>query len=179
MTYAKVHIMQKEQDPLNLRSLPLAEPPMDGWPQVRAALEQGNRRRRLVRYAAGTFAAAATVMLAVGLYVQQPGPASLPSPAVESTTTVAVNQPTLDSLISVSQQLENRVRTFRSEVGGMPTASLVYQVELEDLVAQIDDELSMRPDSLELWNQRVNLLLDLSRLYENQLRRDYHRMASL
>jgi hypothetical protein len=32
---------------------------------------------------------------------------------------------------------------------------------------------------LELWNQRVNLLLDLSRLYENQLRRDYHRMASL
>ena len=170
---------KREQDPLNLRSLPLAEPPADQWPQVRAALEQGNRRRRLTRYAAGTFAAAATVMLAVGLYVQQPGPASPPSPAAESTTIAATSPPTLDSLISVSQQLENRVRSFRSEVGGMPTASLVYQVELEDLIARIDDELSMQPDSLELWNQRVNLLLDLSRLYENQLRRDYRRMASL
>jgi len=39
--------------------------------------------------------------------------------------------------------------------------------------------LSMRPDSLELWSQRVNLLLDLSQLYQNQLRRDYQRMASL
>jgi len=171
--------MQKELDPLNLRSLPLVEPPTDGWPQVRLALEQGNRRRRLTRYAAGTFAAAATVMLAVGLYVQQPGPASLPAPAVESAGTVAGSQPTLDSLITVSQQLEDRVRSFRSEVGGMPTDSLVYQVELEDLIARLDDELSMQPGSLELWNQRVNLLLDLSRLYENQLRRDYHRMASL
>ena len=61
----------------------------------------------------------------------------------------------------------------------MPTDALVYQIELEDLVAQVDDELSMRPDSLELWSQRVNLLLDLATLYQNQLRRDYHAMASL
>jgi hypothetical protein len=56
---------------------------------------------------------------------------------------------------------------------------LIYQVELEDMVAQVDEELSMNPDSTELWNQRVNLMLDLSRLYQNQLRRDYRRMASL
>jgi len=86
---------------------------------------------------------------------------------------------TLDSLIALSQQMENRVRTFRTEVGGMPTDSLIYQVELEDLVAQVDFELSVQPDSIDLWSQRVNLLLDLSRLYQNQLRRDYHRMASL
>jgi hypothetical protein len=61
----------------------------------------------------------------------------------------------------------------------LPTDSLVYQVELEDLIAQVDDELSVRPDSLELWSQRINLLLDLSQLYQNQLRRDYHRLASL
>jgi hypothetical protein len=61
----------------------------------------------------------------------------------------------------------------------MPTDSLVYQVELEDLIAQVDEELSVNPESLELWSHRVNLLLDLSRIYENQLRRDYHRMASL
>jgi hypothetical protein len=61
----------------------------------------------------------------------------------------------------------------------MPTASVIYQVELEDLVAQVDEELSMRPDSLELWSQHINLMLDLSQLYQNQLRREYHRMASL
>jgi hypothetical protein len=61
----------------------------------------------------------------------------------------------------------------------MPTASVIYQVELEDLIAQVDEELSMRPDSMGLWSQRINLMLDLSQLYQNQLRRDYHRMASL
>jgi hypothetical protein len=37
----------------------------------------------------------------------------------------------------------------------------------------------MNPESPRLWGQRVNLLLDLSRLYRNQLRRDYRHMASL
>lgn len=171
--------MEIEKDPLNLRSLPLVKPPVDGWPQVRAALEQGNRRRHRTRYAAGAFAAAATVMLAIGLYVRQPGPETLPPSHAEPVTLTAATPPTLETLINVSQQLEARVRTFRAEVGGMPTSSLVYQVELEDLIAQIDDELSFRPDSVELWNQRVNLLLDLSRIYQNQLRRDYRHMASL
>lgn len=118
---------------------------------------------------------AAMLMLAVGLFIHQPALAPPSAPATAATTAPQ----TLDSLITLSQQLENRVRTYRSEVGGMPTDSLVYQVELEDLIVQVDDELSMRPDSLELWSQRVNLLLDLSQLYQNQLRRDYQRMASL
>ncbi len=71
------------------------------------------------------------------------------------------------------------MRAYRSEIGGLPTDALVYQVELEDLVAQVDEQLSVNPDSTELWGQRVNLMLDLSRLYQNQLRRDYSRMASL
>jgi len=169
MRYSKVHIMQKERDPLNLGSLPLLTPPADGWPLIRSALVKHQRRRRFTRYSGGLLAVAAMLMLTVGLFIHQP--ALTPAP-------VAAPQ-TLDSLIVLSQQLETRVRSYRSEVGGMPTDSLVYQVELEDLIAQVDDELSMRPDSLELWSQRVNLLLDLSQLYQNQLRRDYHRMASL
>jgi hypothetical protein len=161
--------MQKERDPLNLGSLPQVEPPSDDWPLIRSALIKHQRRRRIARYTGGVFAAAAMLMLAIGLSVQQPALAPAPATAPE----------TLDSLIALSQQLETRVRSYRSEYAGMPTDALVYQVELEDLVAQVDDELSMRPDSLELWSQRVNLLLDLSQLYENQLRRDYHRMASL
>jgi hypothetical protein len=161
--------MQKERDPLNLSSLPLVTPPSDDWPLIRSALVKQKRRQRVVRFSGSILAAAAMVMLAVGLFIHQPALAPVPEAAPQ----------TLDSLVALSQQLERRVRTFRSGVSGMPTDSLVYQVELEDLIAQVDDELSMRPDSLELWSQRVNLLLDLSLLYENQLRRDYQRMASL
>jgi len=163
--------MQKERDPLNLGSLPSVAPVTDGWPAIRAELEQQNQRRhrrRLTGYAASALAIAATVALALGLYVQQPtaGP-------------VEASPQALDSLVSLSQKLENRLRSYRSEMGRMPTETLVYQVELEDLIAQVDEELSMNPNSPELWGQRVNLLLDLSRLYENQLRRDYRHMASL
>ena len=51
--------------------------------------------------------------------------------------------------------------------------------ELEDLVVQVDEQLSRTPDSAALWSQRVDLLVDLERLYESGLRREYHRMASL
>lgn len=174
--------MHKERDPLNLSSLPMISPPADDWPLIRSALVKHQRRRRIARYSGG-LAVAAALMLAVGLFINQPAPGPTPAPAIATATATATApdaaSQTLDSLISLSQQLETRVRTFRTEVGGMPTGSLVYQVELEDLIAQVDDELSMRPDSLELWSQRVNLLLDLSQLYQNQLRRDYQHMASL
>jgi hypothetical protein len=85
----------------------------------------------------------------------------------------------LSSLIGMSQQLEGRLRKIRSEVGDLPTEALVYQVELEDLVVQVDDELSGQPDSLALWNQRVNLLMDIEKLYEHSMRREYRQIASL
>jgi hypothetical protein len=169
MNFSKVHIMQKELDPLNLGSLPMVDPPEDNWPQIRQALLRQNRGQRVRRIAGASLAAAAALTLAIGLFIQQPDPK--PEASMAPTT--------LDSLITLSQQLEKGVRSYRAEFGGLPTDSLVYQVELEDLIAQVDDELSARPDSTQLWSQRVNLLLDLSQLYENQLRRDYHRMASL
>jgi hypothetical protein len=86
---------------------------------------------------------------------------------------------TLDALVALSQRLEGRLRHIRTEVGRLPANAVVYQVELEDLVVQVDEELSRQPDSLALWNQRVALLLDLERLYENSLRREYDRIASL
>jgi hypothetical protein len=163
--------MQKERDPLNLGSLPLLDPPADGWPEVRNALLAQNRRQRRLRFTGISLAAAAALTLAIGLFIQQP--------AIEPQATTPGVPATLDSLITLSQELERGIRSYRAEFGGMPTDALVYQVELEDLIAQVDDELSVRPDSTGLWSQRVNLLLDLSQLYENQLRRDYHRMASL
>ena len=179
MNFSKVHMMHKERDPLNLRSLPLVEPLEDGWPEIKNSLLEENRRQRILRLAGGSLAAAAVITLSVSLFVQQPSPSPQQQSPLQSATQSIPATATLDSLIALSQQLESGIRSYRAEVGGMPTDSLIYQVEIEDLIAQVDDELSVRPDSTQLWSQRVNLLLDLSQLYENQLRRDYHRMASL
>ena len=186
--------MEKERDPLNLRSLPLVAPPADDWPAVRNALAKQNRRRRAARYATGVLALAATVALVVGLVVLRPVPGVIPQddgarvaahqdgsavPAAGGVLETGTDSLSPDALIALSQQLEARIRSIRSEVGGLPTRSLVYQVELEDLIAQVDDELSMNPQSAGLWGQRISLLMDLNELYQNELRRDYHRMASL
>jgi len=183
---------QRQEDPLNLRSLPLVTPAGDDWPAIESALIAGSRRRSW-KYAMGAVAAAATVALALGVVLksplsdtagylpqlsQDPVQGATLAPA-EVAQAPAAEPDTLGSLINLSQQLESRLRAYRSGVGDMPAGALMYQVELEDLVVQVDEELSMSPDSLELWSQRVNLLLDLSKLYENRLRRDYQRMASL
>jgi len=184
----QTRIMQQEKDPLNLRGLPLISPPADDWPAIEIVLRQQNKRRRMARLAGSTLAAAAALILAVGVFVYQPGGMPGNSATTEQRQTVQAestpsNKPfqdkTLDTMIALSQQLETNLRRFSSQVGVMPTSMVIYQVELEDLVAQVDEELSMRPGSVDLWSQRVNLLLDLSQLYQNELRREYHRMASL
>jgi hypothetical protein len=184
MNVTKVHIMQKATDPLNLRSLPLVTPPQDGWDGVKTALEQRARRRRTLRYGAGALALAASVTLAIGLYLQTPPPKNSIVPAAETVVATPGRQQdspvlTVEALIALSQQLESRLRAARTDVGALPTESLIYRVELEDMIALVDEELSQAPDSRSLWSQRVNLLLDLDQLYQNQLRRDYQQMASL
>jgi hypothetical protein len=184
MITTKVHIMQKESDPLNLRALPLVAPPRDGWADVQATLVQDRRRRRVLRIGGGALALAASVTLAIGLYLQTPSPGRDTAPASETVAVTESQQPdspvlTVDALIALSQQLESRLRGARDEFGPLPTDQLIYQVELEDMIALVDEELSETPDSRTLWSQRVNLLLDLDQLYRNQLRRDYDRMASL
>ena len=179
---------RRTEDPLNLRSLPLAEPPRDGWADVEAALLGQARRGRLLRVGGGLLAVAASAVLAFGLLIGNPGSNTAPATsesasALAQTTTEPVpaplREPPIESLIAMSQQLENRIRAYRSGIGDLPSNVLVYQVELQDLIVQVDEELSATPDSPELWSQRVSLLLDVTRLYENSLRRDYYRMASL
>jgi len=196
---------QREDDPLNLRGLPLVDPPGDAWPAIEAALLKRNGRQRAMRLAGGALAAAATVTLALSLYLaapdgtNQPGKqtATLAAPGNTAAASDQASSPIrgktleetggkapgsgaqLDSLIALSQRLEGRLRLMREQAGDMPPRALVYQVELEDLVVQVDDALSMNPDSVPLWNQRVNLLADLNTLYEDRLRREYRQMASL
>jgi hypothetical protein len=184
-------VMQKQEDPFNLRGLPMVEPPGDSWPAVEAALRQDKQRQTAWRYAGVALAAAATVTLVLGLVLRQPMPSAAEQTLVQTAT--PTDQPgsaansaapddsteTLEAMIALSQTLESRLRTIRNGVGGLPASSVVYQAELEDLVAQVDEQLSAAPDSLPMWSQRVSLLMDLERLYENRLRREYQQMASL
>jgi hypothetical protein len=183
--------MHKQQDPLNLGSLPQIAPPNDLWPAIESGLQRRNRKRAIAFGAGGGLAVAAAVVLAFALVLgEKPGgPAVQPAQQV---STAAAEQAVpdkgpaasatagrLDELIALSQRLERRLRHIRTEVGDLPARAVVYQIELEDLVVQVDEELSRSPDSVALWSQRVDLLVDLERLYASGLRREYHRMASL
>lgn len=174
----------KQRDPLGLAALPPLEPDFDGWPQIRQALESGDGHRPHWRQTVTWLAAAASVVLAVALIIRQgdDAPAGQPAPAqTAQTAQLAEADPlaTVDSLIAMSQTLERQVEDLRDNTVSMPASSAAYVAELEDLVAQVDQQLSYSPDSLNLWGQRINLLLDLAQIYQNQWERDYGLMASL
>ena len=161
-------------------------PEADGWPEIQKALTQQGQKRNTRRLVGGTLAVAATAVLTLALLVGRPFDQSgmMPSdtaalPPVDEPVSAPLQEPTAESLIALSQKLEGRLRLYRSQIGDLPADMLVYQVELQDLIVQVDGELSLNPESVDLWGQRVNLMMDVVRLYEDSLRRDYHRMASL
>ncbi len=172
------------RDPLGLADLPHINPDHDDWSAIRAAIEadtadrhgdQPTQRPGWRRF--GGLAAAASLVLAVVLSLGQqdaPGPTASPL----ATPTVAVNGD-VDELIAMSQVLETRLRRLRADTGALPARSVLWVSELEDMIARVDGELSMAPESVDLWGQRVNLLLDVESIYVHQFEREYGRMASL
>lgn len=186
------------RDPFGLASLPELQPPQDGWQAIAAGLQQQQQRRRL--WLSG-LAVAATVTLVAGIVAVLPQlqtePGELPvagsemnaqltpdqvsdGPASEPVNDPLTEQPdNLLALQKLSQRLEQNLRYLRAGVGAMPAEMVVYQVELEDLVAQVDDAISLHPESSELWQQRVSLLMDLNQIYGAGLRRDEPYVASL
>lgn len=164
-----------DRDPFGLSALPPVQPPGDAWPRIAAALQR--RRRRTVALAA---AAGVTLALAIGWQLHKgfETPASGPGPIQARNDSVAPPD-TLGALVDLSRRLEAHLRELRAESGAMPAELLVYRVELEDLIAQVDDAISRQPESGALWSQRVNLLLDLHQLYRQELRREQGLVASL
>jgi hypothetical protein len=188
--------MTQSRDPFGLSSLPGLQPPTDGWNAIATALQQQRSRRS--RWISG-LAVAASVTLALGLVVglppsepvlpagsvaqlEQPRTDTQSQPEQEALPEAAAAAPTPENLLTLqklSQRLEQNLAYLRSGVGSMPAEMVVYQVELEDLVAQVDAAISQQPDSSQLWQQRVNLLLDLNQIYGEGLRRDDPYVASL
>lgn len=177
----------QDTDPLGLRDLPMVTPDTDGWPAIEAALLAAQETGRKRRHAAVWLAAAASLVLVVSLSMRLTGPGETgPGPAAEMAAvaqgqddTPADSGNAVGELITMSQTLERQLRSLREDTGTMPADSAVYVAELEDLVAQVDTELSFSPRSINLWGQRVNLLLDLAQIYQHQWEREYGRMASL
>jgi hypothetical protein len=168
-----------ERDPLGLTDLPLLEPDKDGWDAISLALEEHQQRML------GGFAMAASLVLVIGIAVNRPAPQE-PEAIAEPTQLAQepLQEPTddaaaIEDLIAMSQILEGRLRALRNGTGAVPANSLTYIAELEDLVAQVDGQLNFAPHSVDLWGQRVNLLLDLELIYQHHWEREYGRMASL
>ena len=180
----------QDTDPLGLGDLPLLEPDRDGWAEIRQALEAEPLASAPARHrrAAPWLALAACLALVVTVVVQQAGsPLVQPTPeladqAKDATPAESLaseeQDDTLTDLIAMSQMLEIRLKGLRDGTGALPGQSALYVAELEDMVAMVDGELSFDPESLDLWGQRVNLLLDLEYIYQHQWEREYGRMAA-
>ncbi len=178
---------RNSEDPFGLGGLPLLEPDRDGWPEIRAALEARARSNRRWKRAGGWLAVAATLVLTVGIIGQRAGveePAvtgdlAQGTPAtVEPRAASLSDEDALRELIAMSQALERRVRGMREGPGALPAESATYIAELEDMIARVDGELSLNPESMDLWGQRVNLLLDLEVIFQHRWEIEYGRMAS-
>jgi len=191
-------LMSQARDPFGLASLPELKPQKDGWMAISVQLQ---RQRRRQQWLSG-LALAASVTLVLGVVsmvtqiAPQTGPQAVPNPTSTgtlaqqpATQTAEVSLPAvaspdlgpenLQSLQRLSQRLEQNLSYLRTGVGAMPAELVVYQVELEDLVAQVDAAISLQPESSELWQQRVRLLMDLNQIYGDSLRREDPYVASL
>ena len=123
--------IDKLRDPLGLRHLDWIEPERDGWPTIRAELEQRKRRGTHLRW----LALAASLVIAFGLTLrlnQDSGmqPATLTEPA--GAQLAEADDGNLESLIALSQTLEQQLRSMRQGSGPMPADSAVYIAELQD-----------------------------------------------
>ncbi len=176
---------QNTDDPLGLSDLESIEPGYDGWTDIESALLTHKDNKRTWQRAGGWLAVAASLVLVVSITMRNiEDPATInPEFAsrtnVEASNSAARDPDNIGALIGLSQNMENQVKQLRQGTASVPAESAIYIAELEDLIAQVDNELSFTPDSIDLWGQRVNLLLDLAQIYQQQWQIDYGRMAAL
>jgi len=178
---------QSKDDPLGLSDLESIDPGYDGWSDIESALLTHKDSKRNWQRAGGWLAVAASLVLVVSITMRNIETPATNSPGFASDTSVGESSSAaydsqtnnIVALIGLSQNMETQVKQLRQETSSMPAASAIYIAELEDLIAQVDNELSFTPDSIDLWGQRVNLLLDLAQIYQQQWQIDYGRMAAL
>ena len=176
---------QNTDDPLGLSDLEAIDPGYDGWADIESALLTHKDSKRTWQRAGSWLAVAASLVLVVSITMRNTEDPATINPELASDTYVggisSADRDTdnVGALIGLSQNMEKQVKQLRQGTASMPAESAIYVAELEDLIAQVDNELSFTPDSIDLWGQRVNLLLDLAQIYQQQWQIDYGRMAAL
>jgi hypothetical protein len=176
---------QNTDDPLGLSELEAIDPGYDGWADIESALLAHKDSKRNWQRAGSWLAVAASLVLVVSITMRNSEDPATISPEFASDTNVGGiseagrETDNIGALIGLSQNMEIQVKQLRQGTASMPAESAIYIAELEDLIAQVDNELSFTPDSIDLWGQRVNLLLDLAQIYQQQWQIDYGRMAAL
>ncbi len=136
-----------------MRALPPQAPPRDRWPVVREAVLTARRRRRWSYASWAGLAAAAGLVLFVGIN----------TPPRSAVTASAPDE--IASLVQESQQLEQVLQSYSQPgrvVNGVTAAAIA---ELEDRIAMIDvgiDRAQVQAASYEtvadLWRRRVTLM---------------------
>ena len=176
---------QTVSDPLGLSDLGEIDPGYDGWDQIKSELQLHQAGKRNWQKTGAWLAVAASLVLVVSLVLHS---TKISDPGISTSEEFATSAPNsasltvkdnVNELIGLSQSMEEQLMELRQETGSMPAESAIYVAELEDLIAQVDNELSVTPGSIDLWGQRVNLMLDLAQIYQQRWNIDYGRMASL
>jgi hypothetical protein len=138
-----------------LKALPALRPTRDRWPAVRARFEAERRARRLRRAGLVGLAAAASIVLLLGLRGVNRAPASVAVPAE------------LSEAKATSQALEAAIDQYHPESRVLDGRTARIAQELEDRIAAVDRELQMtdlvdpghrEAQELNLWRERVGLL---------------------
>jgi hypothetical protein len=137
-----------------LKALPGFSPPRDRWPVVREELRRSRRRGRWQRAGWGALAAAAALVLLVGVRgVGGAGPTVLAAQEV-------------DELKAESRELEEVLQRVSREGRVMNGVTATVIIRLEDRIAVIDAgiaEIQTTDNSVtielrDLWRQRVQLI---------------------
>jgi hypothetical protein len=149
-----------------LKALPSIVPPRDRWPIVRDQVMAARRRTRWYWGGWSALAAAATIVLVVGLTGFPP-----------TKTTPAAGQE-LESLMQESQDLESLLQSYNDQGGrvvdGMTAAVIA---DIEDRIAAVDwtiqqaRQASVTTDQMtDLWRRRVALMDQLVSTHVQQVR---------
>jgi hypothetical protein len=138
-----------------LKSLPQLDPPAALWSSIRDELDQRRSARRLRRGALASLAmAACAVVVVVTIALQVPNGSHDPA-GPQDNALVQARQ--------VSAVLESQLRLHH--LAAVDTASVESLVWLENELHWLDLQLSAKPDDIELWQRRAELLSEMSQLY--------------
>lgn len=138
-----------------LRDMPLEAPMHSAWPLLSERIPKKKSRRY--------FPAA----LAAGLALLAIIPLGLHSPPKDA----SAGDGNLQSLMQQSSQLENIIVATRNSTASSASAEVI-SLALEDRIHAIDSQLASdglgASQQLNLWQQRIDILQEATRLYSSQ-----------